>query len=167
MLEIKEVSPELATEFFRRDPSLCYLGLPDEALTNLMADDNYILFKDCPSYLWGIYIEGNLISVVKYELFTSQTINLHIYLCSYMFDSGAFQKIQESLKQHIIDNTPYIKVIIMCPETCLHIQKSAESYGFVKEGTIPKCIVWRTELTGIIIYGLSIDRESGESCQQQ
>lgn len=167
MLEIKDVSPELVTEFYRRDPTLCYLGLPDEALANLMVDESYILYKDCPSYLWGVYINDNLICVIKYELFTSQTINLHIALCSYMHDSGAFQKVQQALKKHIIETTSYIKVIVMCPKTCTHIQKAAEAYGFVKEGQIPNCIVWRTELTDIIIYGLSVDRDSEEVCHQQ
>ncbi len=156
MLKIKDITPEVATAFFRRDPTLCYLGLCDEALANLMADDHYILFKN--QDLWGVFAGKGLIAVVKYEAFTYSTINMHIYLCSYMFHSGAFSKVQKALKAHIIKTTGVIKALVMCPATCPHIQKAAESYGFKKEGLISNCIVWRGELTDIIIYGIVINR---------
>lgn len=157
MLTIRAITGKEATPFFRRDPSLCYLGLPDDALANLMDDPDYILFEN--DDLWGVFAGEGLIAVVKYELFTSCTINMHIYLCSYMFHSGAFTKVQECLKEYIVRNTGIIKALVMCPTTCLHIQKAAESYGFKKEGFISNCMVWRNELTDIIIYGIPIDRQ--------
>ncbi len=155
--EFKDITEKEVTDFFLHDPNVCYLGLSDVDLHELYEDKIYRL-KDNTIYK-GIYLKDELISILKYEAFTQQTVNLHFYLSSKLHKKGYARGVEQAIYNYFIENTTAIKAILMTPQTCTQVQGPAIGFGMELEGRIKKAIVWRNELMDILIYGIELKRD--------
>jgi RimJ/RimL family protein N-acetyltransferase len=106
----------------------------------------------------GVYEDGKLIALNKFEYFTRQAINVHFYLSSGYQGTGKLGEIFNFMKKHYEENTDLLKVLFMVPSTCIHVHKAAEKHGLKKEGHLTQCYEWRQEVVDIIIYGQELDR---------
>src|SRR5574338_408157 len=120
-MNIKDITEEEITEFFLKDPALCYLGLPDNDLNNLFYEKKYI--KHNISVYKGIYENENLISVLCYEYFTEFALNVHFYIYTKLQKQSKATKIKRELVKYFKSKYPeVIKIIVMSPEPCKHVQ---------------------------------------------
>lgn len=152
------ISAEQINHFFMTDPQVSYLGLPDEDLVSLATTGKYILAEG--SVIYGVEEEeeGKLIGLIKIELFTSVTANVHFYLHSSLHKSGKLREVREFFYKYFQEETNIEKVIVVAPATCKHVHGPAERFGFKLEGVLTKSLVWRQELVDMYIYGLCIER---------
>lgn len=159
-MNIVEIDHELATDFFRADPLLCKIGLSDEDLFNLAhttSDKTYVLFPECD---WiGIEANNKLIAVCAMEPFTNQTVELHIYICTFLHHLGINKEVHDIIETYIAEQTTYLKGIVMAPITCPQVYKTLQKFGFEVEGTIKNSFIWRKELVDLLILGKSVNRE--------
>ncbi len=158
MFEIKPVTPEIVTQFFLSDPKLICLGLPDDEISILYHTGQY----PCEdTNIQGLYEDGELIALNKFEYFTRETINMHFYLSSELHGTRKLDDIFTFMKKWYEDETNILKVLFMVPSSCKHIHAVAKRYGFKQEGHITKCFTWRQELGDITIYSQELDRGEG------
>lgn len=155
MLNVKEIDENIATAFFLEDPALCYIALPDHDLVSLYQEKKW--YKTNGSYLIGIYVEEELIFIMKYEFFTPIAVNVHFYLKSTLRNKGIFKDIQKLLKKWITNNTNIRKILAMSPKSCEMIAHVCEKFGFVKEGHLKNSIIWRNKIDDLLIYGLNLE----------
>lgn len=156
--KIVDISQIELNEFFLNDPKLSYLGLPDLDLAYLYEKREFPIH---PGIIHkGIFINNELVCVMKWEVFTAETGNFHMYVTSKLQKIGFTPELQKIIYQYFIDNTNFIKGIIMIPSTCEHVQRSAKNFGFKVEGRLTKAMRWRKELVDIIIYAIEFKREA-------
>lgn len=154
-MQIKELTKQQISDFFTSDPNLMYLGLSDEEIVVVYMSGAYPV-NDTSTYL-GFYREDELIGMAKFERFTTEAVNLHIYIRTIHQHQNITMQIKKVLTKYLLENTSYIKALIMTPDLgCQQIHDKMEKLGFSKEGHITKCFKWRTEEVGIIIYGLDL-----------
>lgn len=151
------IPQETIIKFFKEDPSLCYLGLPDYSLVALY-EGHEIITKE-GTYNLGVYLGDELVFLMNYTYFTDTTINIHTYLKTKYQHTPMYASIQNELRKYFLENTKVIKVIAMTPETCPHIHKTCEKYGFTLEGRLTKAIIWREKLVDLLLYGLILKEE--------
>ena len=73
------VTEQEATEFFFSDPKLVLLGLSDEEIVEMYRTKTYELLPD--TYYLSIKNEaGKIVCIVKYEYFSSITVNYNMYV---------------------------------------------------------------------------------------
>ncbi len=150
-------NPKDISDFFHNNPILAYLGLSDEAVTQLYNTGEYVMLPD--SLYLGAYSDDDiLVGVCKFENFTSMCINSHYYISRDEKYKGCNKEIASLVYKWCIENTRAAKLIIMVPETCSHILKARKFFGWKYEGTIKKCLIWRKELVDIKIFGLELKR---------
>ncbi len=153
----KDISEAQITEFFLNDPNVAYLGLPDDDLQELFYNKTYTL-KDNTIYK-GIYLKDELVSILKYEAFTRQTVNLHFYLSSKLHKKGYARGVEQAIYDYFIENTKAIKAILMTPQSCTQVQGPAIGFGMVLEGRLTNAIVWRNEVMDVLIYSIELKRD--------
>ncbi len=154
---LKEIDNVQVAEFFKQDPALAVLSMSDEALVELHEKGTYSN-DNCK---WqGLYLEDELFSIIRYELFTSTTLNTHLYVSTKLQRKGLALEVQKFLKDWCNKEYPFIKRIqTFVPDPCKHVRKSAEKYNMKYEGTLKKCILWRGKLVDLHIYGKHIGEE--------
>lgn len=159
MLKIKDsIDKDIINKFFLSDPALCYLGLSDSVLNMIYYNGEYTPEKH--STWLGIYEKDELVCLVKYEWYTTVTINLHFYVKTSLQKQGYTKKIQKLLYKYFIAETKAIKVILQVPCPCTHVVKPAKEFGMEHEGTIKSAVMWRNELVDILLFGLVLKREN-------
>ena len=151
------ITPKDISDFFLSDPKLMLLGLPDEDIGLLYTTGTLPIHP--ASVYKGMYEEDELVAIVKWELFTSNSINMHIYIKSNRQHEGLLGSIESSLERWLIENTELTKVIFMVPEPCTHVHKAMVNYGYVKEGLITNSFQWRQSQVGLVLYGKDIKRD--------
>jgi len=157
MLELKDIDAETLTDFFIKDPALCYLGLPDQDLVDLHKDKKFSKLSTT-SVFKGFYSGETLVSVLKYEWFTYDTVNVHFYIPTHLQRQGFSQEIGELICKYFVEHTIAIKIIIMIPSTCAHTLKATTKFGMKEEGRLTKALRWRNEIVDIIIHSLNLTR---------
>lgn len=155
MLKLEEVTEQEATEYFLKDPELCYMALPDHDLVSLYNEKKW--YKSPSSHLLGVKVDGELIFLMKYEFFTPVAINVHFYLKTKLRDTGIFKDIEKLIALWIYNQTTVRKVLAMTPITCPRIAHVCEKFGLKKEGHLTKTIKWRNEIVDLLIYGLDLE----------
>ncbi len=156
-INIRDVSSQQITDFFLKDPNICYLGLPDEDLVDLYENKEYIPKEN--SIYKGVYdVDDTLLCIVKYELFTLVSISLHFYISSTIHRTQQSIRIRDLLYKHFCEETTMDKVILMVPHTCVHVQKAATAFGMTLEGRLTNSVKWRNEMADILLYGLELKR---------
>lgn len=158
---ISEVNNKDLNKFFFNDPKLAYLGISDDELSYMYEHKEYFM---APSSIHkGVY-KGNheLIAVLKYEKFTNETVNCHVYVASKYHKNvdNIVQEVYDCIKDYLTKEG-YYKALIIVPEHCVHIQKAAPKYGFQFEAKITKCYKWRQELCDLLIYSVAFQPKRG------
>lgn len=155
MFNIRKITNEEVADFFNNDPQLAYMGLSDDVLANLYHNKEYSPSEH--SKLKGLYLGDDLVFVFKYEHFTPVCLNIHCYLSSKLHHSDALKDITEFLTLWLHDKHPWtVKIITMIPDSCEHATNAAKKFGFIQEGCLTKAIIWRQELTDLLIYSMRI-----------
>lgn len=148
---IRDVTPNTVSEFFKNDPALAYLGLQDDLLIELY-EHGTISYDN--TVCKGLYVDNELICIVKYEAFTSTTFNVHFYINTKLQKNGIALEIQKFLKEWFNREYPWVqKVQTMVPAPCVHVLKSCEKFDMKLEGIMEKAIIWRKELVDMHVYG--------------
>ena len=155
MLCVKDISREDAEQFFLKDLELCKRALTDAELDNIMALSEYTPFDS--SRFIGIIHDNILIGVIKYEEFTNITVNLHLYLLSFLHGKDVFKDIHQPVTEWFIKNTGYKKAVVLAPGCCSHVHGAAEIAGFKLEGKLEKAIEWRDKDEDIYVYALDLN----------
>lgn len=155
MYKAVSITSEIATVFFFSDPILILLGLSDEEMAIMHKLKKYEL-SEGSNYIGIQDSHDKLVAIVKYEWFTTHTINFHMYIQSKYHHTKEIKSITNFIKQYFKDTLKINKAIIMVPSSCDHIHSFAPKYGFKKEGHITNAYQWRQELVDIIIYGLDL-----------
>lgn len=155
MFDVREVTDEELTEFFIKDPALCYLGLPDQDLVVLHEEK---VFKRHGNSLYrGLFDKERIVGIVCYEAFTELAVSCHFFISTKERHTGLARKIKDTLKEFCKKEYPFItKIIVTPPSTCLHIINMLEHWGFEKQGTLTSCIKWRNEVVDLIFYSKNI-----------
>ena len=148
-MQVISLTEQDISKFFTEDPKLCYLGLPDEDLVSLYQHEELLWSQT--SQVFGITENDKLVSIVKWEYFTKNTINLHMYVGT-AFQGKKSLDIANFVKEYLRDNTKYLKVLLMVPSTCEHVTNFAKYFGFELEGNITKSYTWRNTLVDILIF---------------
>lgn len=155
MLEVRDITNDVAAKFFLNDPKLAYLGCADDVLVKLYYTQDYEPQE--MSQLKGIFDSGQLIMLMKYEFFTTVALNIHCYLSSSLQGRGYFGELVTFIIAWIKQEMPQVtKLLVMTPDPCSHIQAMANRYGFIKEGHLKNVVVWRQQTVDLIIYGMEI-----------
>lgn len=148
------ITQQELTEFFFSDPNIAYIGLSDEELGIMYKTKKYPLHSGS-TYL-GVYDGGELVAVAKYEMFTANCINFHMYIHSVYHNTFNVKEYSEVIEEKLRDNPDIYKMIVMVPTPCLHVHAFAKRYGMEKEGFIKECFKWRQEVTDLTIYGMPL-----------
>jgi RimJ/RimL family protein N-acetyltransferase len=154
-MEIGDITLEQVTKFFLADPALCYLGLSDDDLVSLYENkclhpiNSTVVFK-------GFYDDGTLVSVLKYEWFTYETVNIHFYISTHLQRKGMSKVIGELICKYFKDSVGAKKIIILIPHTCVHTLGATEKFGMIEEGRLTKSLTWRKELVDIVIKSINL-----------
>ncbi len=156
MMELKALSGEQIQNFFLSDPNVSYLGLADENLESMYREGKYL--QSDTSYILGIYNDGELIALFKWELFTLQTINIHLFISTKYQKQGNMTNIFNHMHKHLLEKTEFEKVITMVPSPCEHVWKPLEHLGFTREANLTKCLKWRQAIVDMFIYSINLDR---------
>ncbi len=154
---IQEVTQQEASDFFFSDPKLALLGLSDEEMACMLRDGFYKL-HDGSTYFKVIDSSGAILSIVKYEWFTTHCINFHMYIKSELHHTIAVKEITDLIAQYGRDHPKMMKAIIMVPSSCGQVHTFAPKYGWKQEGRIKKCYKWREQIVDIVIYGLDLTK---------
>lgn len=149
-----EISQQRITDFFLNDPKLALSGLSDEELNYMRQHECYPMAADS-TYL-GIFLEDQLVAIVKYEMFTTHSINFHMYIKTELQKTNQVEKIVKKVKEHFEALPNILKALIMVPRSCLHVIEFAKKWGWILEGTLSNCCLWRQKIDDIIIYGLML-----------
>lgn len=155
MIVTQEISREEAARFLLADSVLCNRALPDHELDEIAVSGEYKPFDT--SRFIGMYNDGIMISVTKWEYFTDVTVNIHVYISSLLHGKGVTKEIQGIFKQWFATRTNFAKAVILAPGTCPIVHKSVEIAGFKLEGLLTKAMQWRGELVDLHIYGLDLN----------
>lgn len=153
------IVPDSITRFFLADPSLVYLGLPDDDLVSLCYEKRYIPKEN--SIYKGMYNvdTDELVGIMKLELFTDVSVNIHLYLLTGLHHQGYSKAIGQACYDYVRDYCPNIhKIILMAPESCEHVHKAAERFGMNLEGKLTKVLMWRKKLQDVLLYAINVDR---------
>lgn len=141
------------------DPKLSYIGLSDEDLSYMYTYNAYYLKKN--AQYKGIYSERELICIAKYEPFSENTVNVHIYTASRFHKKNHYTKEAHSeFYNYLRDNTGYERILCMVPACCFHVVGAIESFGFKLEGNISRSILWRRTTVDLLMYCMDIIREN-------
>jgi hypothetical protein len=157
-LELRVLSDEQIQDFFLKDPNVSFLGLTDDNLQSMYSQGKYL--SGSHSCMLGIYEGEDLCAIFKWELFTPETINIHLFVGTKWHKTGQMSKIFYFMKNHLETKTSFKKVIAMVPSVCEHVWKPLEHFNFVREAHLTKCLVWRNELVDMFIYSINLTREN-------
>jgi len=155
-MSMRAVSDDDLSDFFMNDPQLCLLGLSDETLVELYKTRRY-----SPNYgtvYMGAYIGEDLKGILKYDLFTSHCVNVHVYVSSSIHHTESVRPLVSAIKQYLIEEVDAIKAVLFVPSSCEHVHKFAPKMGFKQEGLITQCLLWRQKLVDLVVYGLDISK---------
>lgn len=152
-LTVKNISNSEITQFFLNDPKLALLGLSDEELAVLHKTGQYL--NTTNSILFGVFEDDRLITIVKYELFTTHAINFHMYVKSEYHHTDKILPISDFIRK-TIKKTGMLKAILTVPSPCEHIHKFVKKFGFKEEGRITNCYQWREQVVDLVLYGLNL-----------
>lgn len=156
---IDDITEEIATEFFLSDPRLAFLGISDEELHMLHTNKHYS-FLDNSHYV-GVLKDGkDLVSILRYEYFTPQSINQHMYINSNYHHTSVPHEVAQFLLNYAMNTLKIYKIITLIPSNCPHALSFGLKHGFKKEGVITNCFQWRQQLVDLVIYGLDLPRPS-------
>lgn len=153
---LKDVTQEQLTEFFINDPELCYLGLDDDTLSHLYHNKEYLMSP--VSFYQGVFKDDVLAAVMKFEKFSELAVNCHMYLSSKYRSKGFGKEFKEAVYKYVVETTTCTKALMMAPDPCNHVKRAAKSWGFIQEGKLTNCIIWRTKTVDLYIYALDIKR---------
>lgn len=156
-MEIRDVIEEEMTTFFMNDPALCYLGLPDRVLHILYTEKKYPANPN--SMYKGVYKEEVLIAIVRYELYTEISLDVHFYIATHLQHKGLALQIRDLCIAFCLNEHPQIiKIIATVPSSCEHVQRCLERFGMKLEGVVSQCIIWRQQLVDLMFYGLPLNK---------
>lgn len=145
-----------ATKFFFNDPKLVLLGLADEEIAFMKRDLKYT-FMEGSHYIGVQNTETKeLVAILRYEYFTTHTINIHMYISSKYHHTDVPRSVAECLKEYTVNELKIYKVIIIVPSSCHHIHQFAPKHGFKLEGTLTNSFQWREQVVDLLIYGMSL-----------
>ena len=155
-MKLQDITQDQLTEFFLNDPPLCYLGVDDDTLAALYHDKKYPISE--LSFFQGVWENDVLVAVMRFEKFSELAVSCHTFLGTPFQGKGIGQKVKEVVYEYLRDTTPFTKAITMAPAPCIHVMKTVEACGFVKEGVLTNCVTWRTKVVDLHIYALEIKR---------
>ncbi len=157
-MEIKRISCKTFCNYLKKDPNLCYMALPDEALDYLYHTGYWK--QPVGTKILGIYKDKELICCVRYSKYTHVAADMHFYLATHLHKTGTLRKIQERLRLYFQEKEKWAsKVFIFSPSSCLHVHQALISIGFKPEGCLTKCLLWRQEIVDILIFAQNIKLE--------
>lgn len=155
-LVVKTTTIDEVSDFFLKDDKLSYIGLPDNDLVSLINTGKYV--PNPISFYQGIYESDELITFVKIEYYTEVAANVHMYISSKLHGTGRSKEIGNFLIDWFTHHTDFHKLIVMAPDCCIPVHKTALKLGFKKEGHITKALRWRDKLVDILVFGLELDK---------
>lgn len=148
-----DVNQEEATAFFMSDTKLALMSLDDADLATLVNDEVFPLDTRAFSV---INDDDELCAIIKYEYFTRQSINIHLYVKRRFHHTAEPPEIVKAVKQYIKDELKINKLLLVLPAPCTHVIGFAKKVGFEKEAHIKNSYVWRQQLVDLIIYGIEL-----------
>lgn len=147
-MKLKSLTNKEVIKFLKDDPLLCERSLPDDALKDL---NNYHLPAGLNTF--GIYNNKNImLGMVFWSQFTETSISMHLFITSQHHGKGLGDRVVQFLLVHW-QNTPGIyNILRMIPKVCIHVIASAERNGFKLEGCLTDGVIWRNNVTDLLIY---------------
>lgn len=157
-MELKTITCRTFCNYLKKDPNLCYISLPDEALDYLYHTGYW---KQSPgTKILGVYLEGELICCVRYARYTQVSADMHFYLATHLHKTGTLRKIQERLRAYFLEYEKWAtKVFIFSPSSCLHVHQALISIGFKQEGCLTNCLIWRQKLVDILVFAQYVNKD--------
>lgn len=154
-IDLLDVTKQEIIQFFKEDPKLCYQGLPDEELHDLMHNqwDN----MPTSSIFKLISITGiGPIALLRLDALTNIALSMHFYLHSGLQGKGLDQVIGEVIYNYIKSLRYVKKVVAPVPKVCRHVRRALLKFGFKQEGVLKNAIQWRSQVTDLHHYSLEI-----------
>jgi hypothetical protein len=155
MIVVKEIGLKAAERFFLSDPKLCELSFHDSELDAIKLGHSYEP-SDPNAKFFGLFFEGNLGCVVRWERFTETAVSVHPYLLTVLQKQGVFGSLHGIIKDWFVRNTFFTKLVVFAPAPCVAVHKAAKTAGMVQEGLLTKTIKWRNELVDLHIYAFDL-----------
>lgn len=152
------ISQNDLTEFFITDPKLMLMGLSDEELALFYKNKKYFI-NNYSNYMGIKNDDNNLIAIFKWENFTINTLNLHVYITTKLQNKIITKTIISLIRDYFLKNSDCNKIIFMVPEPCTHVIKFLTRLGISQEGYLKNSYYWRQKLTGIFIFGYELKEE--------
>jgi len=154
MYTLSPLSEEDVASFFLLDPKLALLALPDEDLHTLKVEGKFYLDSD--AYAEGVYEDGEMVGVLRWNMFTDIVINMHLYLNSRHHGNGTFKDVHVSILDWAKESGRVKRIVVFSPSPCEHIHRAMLGVGFEQEGRIKESMMWRQQVVDMLIYGRNL-----------
>jgi len=148
-----DVNQEEATSFFMTDTKLALMSLDDADLATLVNDEVFPLDARAFSVRND---DDELCAIIKYDYFTRQSINIHLYVKRRFHHTAEPKEIVKVVKHHIKNQLHINKLLLILPAPCTHVIGFAKKVGFEKEAVMKNSYIWRQQLVDLIVYGIEI-----------
>lgn len=157
--DVRELSQNEIKDFFINDPTLCAMGLPDSDVLYIEQNNDYYFPEGSTGV--GIFDNDELICVFRYDPYTPIAVNVHIYLKSSLQGKHLTYSYGGILVRYVLANLPHVsKIVIHCPKTCETTWKVIQHGGMKLEGVQKNAMVWRGQVTDLLIFGKEIKQWS-------
>lgn len=134
-------------------PKLFQAAMTDEDL--VMAEQGTWEPRRNADYV-GVYDEATLIGIARFEEVSNITTMGHFFINPKYWGTGLANEIYKKVLNYLKDNTQYSKVITETPRSCEQVLQFLTRNGFKIEGMLTNAIIWRNELTHLVILGQMI-----------
>lgn len=155
MIEVREINLKIAERFFLSDLMLCEMALQDAELDTIRMGHAYSPSDPNAKFI-GLFFDGNLGCIVRWEKFTETAVSVHPYLLTCLQKKGIFGDLHGIIKDWFVRNTFFTKVIVFAPRPCKAVHKAAALAGLKKEGLLTKALKWRGVLADVYIYAFDL-----------
>ena len=154
MYTLSPLSAEDVASFFLHDPKLALLALPDEDLHTLKVEGKFYLDSD--AYAEGVYEDGEMVGVLRWNMFTDIVINIHFYLNSKHHGTGKSKDVHASILKWVGESGRVRRIVVFSPSPCEHVHRALLGAGFEQEGRIKESMRWRQQVVDMLIYGRNL-----------
>lgn len=106
-------------------------------------------------FFLGVYIDGSLAGVVNCSFLTASVLNVHVsmlpeYRGQIVVDAGI--QFLDGLRQ----TKKFKKAITMIPDSAKHAKIFVKKLGFIEEGKISDCHLYKGKLESLHIFGVPL-----------
>lgn len=100
------------------------------------------------------------VGVIKWQFMTNYSVDCHGYIIPKYWGTGISDEAWKLGFKWFLASTEIKKIIVHTPKACTEVIKAMYRNGWEIEGILTKSIIWRGQLTDLVIMGRSLIEES-------